>query len=305
MNELDTADVPALAGTALPPDRNPAIAYLASLTDGPGRTSMRSTLDLIATMPGFSAAACPWQSIRIEHFNALRSTLAEGYTPATANKYMTALRQIARQAWRLGEMPIEEYQRIAAVRNVAHERRPRGRALDGKELQALFGACNDGTPAGARDAAAFAMPFGCGLRRAEAAAVALADYDPASGTLRVGKGGPRALGPCAGRGDARDCRPGRRARDRSRPATRPGIEVRRRAGRCRTLPARTHAPAETTDDAGRHRRPFDGRSSPHLPGRREDRARALLRHRRIVSRIGNRPLSAAGRPAPSGARSAH
>ena len=53
----------------------------------------------------------------------------------------------------------------------------------------MFAACADGTPAGARDAAAFALMFGMGMRRAEVAAARLDDYEADSGTLRViGKG---------------------------------------------------------------------------------------------------------------------
>ena len=75
----------------------------------------------------------------------------------------------------------EEYQRAAAVRNVKGSRLPTGRALEGGEIRALFAACADGTPAGARDAAAFALMFGMGMRRAEVAA-RLADYEADSGT---------------------------------------------------------------------------------------------------------------------------
>ena len=83
----------------------------------------------------------------------------------------------------------EEYQRAAAVRNVKGSRLPAGRALEGGEIRALFAACADGTPAGARDAAAFALMFGMGMRRAEVAAARLAGYEADSGTLRViGKG---------------------------------------------------------------------------------------------------------------------
>ena len=83
----------------------------------------------------------------------------------------------------------EDYQRAAAVRNVKGSRLPAGRALEGGEIRALFAACADGAPAGARDAAAFAMMFGMGMRRAEVAAARLADYEADSGTLRViGKG---------------------------------------------------------------------------------------------------------------------
>ena len=184
------ATLPALPqGAPLPLDRHPAAVYLASLADGPGRASMRSTLAQVARMLGTTIEACPWHSLRFAHVAALRTQLAERYAPATANKYLSAIRQVCRQAWLLGLMDGEDYHRAAAVGNVKGSRLPAGRALDGGELQALFGACSDGTAAGARDAAAFAMMFGCGLRRAEAIAASLADYDPESGAIRiVGKG---------------------------------------------------------------------------------------------------------------------
>ena len=185
------AAVPALppATEPLPMDRHPAAVYLASLADGPGRASMRSTLATAAAMLGSTIEACPWQSLRFAHVAALRSAFAERFAPATANKYLSAIRQVMRQAWLLGLMDSDDYHRAAAVRNVKGSRLPTGRALDGGELRALFEACADGTPAGARDAAAFAMMFGCGLRRAEVAGADLEDFDPESGRLRViGKG---------------------------------------------------------------------------------------------------------------------
>ena len=183
--------LPALPATtaALPPDRHPAAVYLASLADGPGRASMRSTLAKVAEMLGASLEACPWHELRFAHVAAMRALLAERFAPATANKYLSAIRQVMRQAWLLGLMDGEDYQRAAAVPNVKGSRLPRGRALDGGELQALFQVCADRTAAGARDAAAFALMFGCGLRRAEAVAADVANYDSASGALRViGKG---------------------------------------------------------------------------------------------------------------------
>ena len=50
---------------------------------------------------------------------------------------------------------------------------PSGLVLGAGEIVALFRACADGTPAGASDAAAFALMFDYGLRRAEAVTVAL------------------------------------------------------------------------------------------------------------------------------------
>jgi site-specific recombinase XerD len=58
-----------------------------------------------------------------------------------------------------------------------------GRALTLGELMALVASCNDGTKAGARDAAMLAVVYSCGLRRAEIVGLDLADY--ADGVLTV------------------------------------------------------------------------------------------------------------------------
>ena len=77
MNELATApadvvDVPALpAATVLAPDRHPVAVHLASLADGPGRVSMRSTLAHAAAMLVTALDACPWQELRFAHVTAL------------------------------------------------------------------------------------------------------------------------------------------------------------------------------------------------------------------------------------------
>ena len=74
-------------------------------------------------------------------------------------------------------------------------RLPAGRALPAGEIRALFDVCaGDRTPAGSRDAAAFAMLFGAGLRRSEAVGVQLDDYEPDSGALTItGKGNRQRL----------------------------------------------------------------------------------------------------------------
>lgn len=183
-------NLPALqTAPPLPADRNPAALYLASLADGPGRVSMRSTLKKIAETLGYGIETCPWHELRYQHVMALRTMVTERYAPKTANKYLCCIRSTLRQAWRLGLMPTEDFQRAIDVPSINGSRLPAGRALDASELRALFEACNDGTPAGARDAAALALMFGCGLRRAEAVAVTLEDFDPSTGALKIlGKG---------------------------------------------------------------------------------------------------------------------
>ena len=175
---------------ALPAERNPAIVYLASLRAGEGRRSMASTLSQVASMLGFSdAASCPWHELRHHHVAALRAALAERYAPATANKALAAIRGALRAAWRLDLIPTDAFHRAVDVPPVRGARLPAGRSLEPAEIQALFSVCADGTPGGARDAAAFALLFGCGLRRAEAVAVQIADHDADTGAIRViGKG---------------------------------------------------------------------------------------------------------------------
>ena len=55
------------------------------------------------------------------------------------------------------------------------------------EVRRLFETCGD-KPGGARDAAMLALLYGCGLRRSEAVALLLDDYDHGKVTVRSGKG---------------------------------------------------------------------------------------------------------------------
>ena len=185
---MNIPSVPAI--DALPAERNPASVYLSSLAAGEGRRSMVSTLSQLAAMLGYDdAESCPWQELRHHHVAALRVMLAKRYAPASANKSLAAIRGVLRAAWRLDLIPTEAYHRAIDVAPVRGVRLPAGRSLDASEIRALFSVCANGTAAGARDAAAFALLFGCGLRRAEAVALEMADHDARTGATRVlGKG---------------------------------------------------------------------------------------------------------------------
>ena len=183
---------PALAGSpGARAGENPAAVYLAALADGPSRDGMRSTLDQIAALAGFpDAAAVPWPEFRFQHVAAVRSAAAAALAPATANKYVSALRGVLKASWRLGQIDTEDYMRAIDVPLVRGSRLPSGRALDSGEVGRLFAVCaEDASPAGKRDGAAFSLLYGVGLRRAEAVALQLADYDRNDGALAVrGKG---------------------------------------------------------------------------------------------------------------------
>ena len=103
---------------------------------------------------------------------------------------LSAVRGVVRAAFPDGAISAADYLRLKMVKGVEAHRQPSGRSLDAGEAAALFRACTaERTPSGTRDAATFALMYGAGLRRAEAAALDLADYNRETGALRViGKG---------------------------------------------------------------------------------------------------------------------
>lgn len=155
---------------------------------------MRAALDLVARMLTSGAAdaqTLDWSAVRYQHAQAVRSDLAERYKPATVNKALSGLRGVLREAWRLGLITSEDYRRAADLEAIKGESLPPGRALTAGELKALLAACSaDETAAGARDAALLALLYGAGLRRSEAVALDVSDYDVATGMMvvRHGKG---------------------------------------------------------------------------------------------------------------------
>lgn len=185
--------IPAPQPVATPADRHPALVYLARLAPS-GRRTMRAALDTIArivTGGRADADTLPWPELRYQHTQALRTALADRYAPATANKHLSALRGVLRECWRLGLMGADDCHRACDLTAVRGSTLPAGRALAAGELAALFAACvEDHTAGGARDGALLAVLYAGGLRRAEAVALDLADYDVDGGglTVRRGKG---------------------------------------------------------------------------------------------------------------------
>lgn len=189
------------AVTPTPLDQNPAAIYLASLAPGSRRT-MRTALTVIAGLLGIPehrdaegrdlrCLDVPWASLRYQHTIAIRARLQEQYAPATANKLLAALRRVLKESRRLGQISADDYDRAVDLSSIRAQRLPRGRLVTDGEVLALLRACaDDATAAGARDAAILALLRGAGLRRAEAADLDLADYNPESGaiTVRSGKG---------------------------------------------------------------------------------------------------------------------
>ena len=210
MNELDqpapTEQPTELAILALPGlDQNPAAVYLATLRPV-GRRGMERALNLMAELAGgtddkgravYTALTLPWHQLRYQHTAAIITALRErDYRPATINHALAALRGVLYQAWKLGQLNTEDYNRAKDIKSVRGDTLLRGRALETEELAALLGACvKDKTPLGARDAALISVLYGAGLRRSEVVKLTRADYEAKQGklTIRGGKGGKDRL----------------------------------------------------------------------------------------------------------------
>jgi len=151
-----------------------------------------STLLLSARPPVLVAPAMNprmWASPAVqENVAALRAVLIEqGARPASVNLVLSAIRGTMKDAWRLGQIDAEHLARVTDVPNVKSEQLASGRHVEAGEIRRLFEECGH-DPVGARDAAMLGLLYGCGLRRAEAVALELADYDDGAVKVRAGKG---------------------------------------------------------------------------------------------------------------------
>ncbi len=184
-----------LVPVQLPTSQRAARAYIGCLAAGsrPTQASALRTIAQLLAGEGADPDTLPWGQVGYQHAQLLRQTLAERYGPRTANRHLSAFRGVLREAWLLGQMAAEDYQRIcAAIRNVKGDRLLAGRALDRGEVKALAHGCvaDRNQAAGLRDVALIGLLYSSGLRRAEAVALEVADYDPETGAVAVlsGKG---------------------------------------------------------------------------------------------------------------------
>jgi len=157
---------------------------------GPGsRRTMAQALGVVAGLFGQTVETLDWSAFRYQHTQAVRARLLETRSPGGTNKILAALRGVLKESWRLGQIDAETHHRAADLPSVRGERLPVGRALSTRELQKLFRVCaKDEQPAARRDAALLPILYGGGLRRSEAVALDVTDYNPETTELRVREG---------------------------------------------------------------------------------------------------------------------
>lgn len=178
--------------TRVPPDKNPALVYVASLPSPHSRRNAARHLNHIAGLLGQpDAIAMNWGAVEYQHVALVRTQLMSQYSPKSVNVMLSALRGVLKETWRLGYMTAEQYQRTIDVKNVKGETLPAGRDIKTGEFLALSQVCyEDESAAGVRDSAIIGILYTCGIRRAELVGLQVSDFEPETGQIKVieGKG---------------------------------------------------------------------------------------------------------------------
>lgn len=175
----------------------PAWVYVHSLAKGDSQRTMISALRTLVQIifPDLpleedTIYRFPWAHLRYEHTSVLRSELADRYDFTTANKHLSALRQVLKHAWLLKLMDVEDYMRAISIKDIRGNKEPSGRLVTGEEFARMVQAClNDVRPQGVRDLALLVVLYVTGLRRSELSKLNFEDYSSSNQALKIrGKG---------------------------------------------------------------------------------------------------------------------
>ena len=167
---------------------SPAAAYLETVSTGSRRTVQQSMASLASMVAGVDTDPMKlrWEKLSRADTVGLRSELKEKFAPATANKMLSVLRGVLRAARDMGLMTEGAFQTAASLERVKASAAVSGASVTPVVVGGLFESCaKHPGAAGRRDAALLAVFLSSGLRRAEAAALDMADYDAASGRLHI------------------------------------------------------------------------------------------------------------------------
>jgi integrase len=169
---------------------HPAAVYLAGLGDGSQRT-IRYALNTIASL--LTAGECDaltldWTKLRYHHTAAVRVALMRKLAPVTANKMLSALRRVLKEAYKLNGMDGDSYNKAIDFPNIEGVSEERGRSLTREEITALLDSCSSESIIDIRDGALIAILRGTGLRRSELVKLELRDWNSNNESLVVRRG---------------------------------------------------------------------------------------------------------------------
>ena len=187
--------------------QNPAAVYIHSLQSPSSQATQRDALNAVARkLLGIEdikqrsagvgrddAFLFDWATLRYEHTSAIQTWLLSTHAPATARRYIAAVKGTLKAAWRMGQMADGDYLRAIDLGSIKGST-PTGRMLSPEEVAALLATCATGAPTiGTRDAAILMIMVLYTARRFEITTIQYSDYIPEykSGVARLvlhGKG---------------------------------------------------------------------------------------------------------------------
>jgi integrase len=171
--------------------RHPVATYLARLAPS-AMPSQRGALNNVAKLVSggrHGAWTFPWHCLTYHDMAALRAHLMNHLKHTTANNRMVAVRGVLKECRRLGLMSREAFDQATDVERIKGESLPAGRHVAPHEVAKLMQhLARIQTVSARRDAAAWAILFGTGIRRAELQGLQLHEYDPDGPSLKVMKG---------------------------------------------------------------------------------------------------------------------
>lgn len=182
----------------------PAELYVASLGTETSRRTAKETLRrltriLTGRLGEDDWRSVPWENLTARETTLLRTALLEQNAPSTVKLSLSVLRGVLKQAFRLGMMSAEIYQRAIMLDPVRAESAPFGRMLSPDEIRALAAhLARLPSPRGPMLRALFAIALGAGLRREELATLSVGAVALDNRHLRVmGKGRRERIQPIA------------------------------------------------------------------------------------------------------------
>lgn len=190
----------ALSHSAKNPSESAVRTYLFGRLNSPhSRRSQTSALDIMARILSNGAHGLyeyAWHALTYQDAMLLKTFLAERthYKPATINRFLSALRGVVEECWRLELMPVDTKMRIQSVQSVKSTGAARQKSLVDQDMIAeIIKATNSEKHfmLGARDRAMIAIMYQAGLRRSEIAALTAKDIEIERGRLYIAdsKGG--------------------------------------------------------------------------------------------------------------------
>lgn len=171
---------------------SPSLRYINSLSSDRSKTTMDYALNRVSKMMnGQDHVNFPWEKLNVDVVQYIKDKLVkDSLRPTTINTYLTAIKQVCKNAWLDKLMDHDTYLRISNVSGVKGKRVSKGRSLQAEEIKKLLTTCSDKSkPTNIRDAAIIVIMRSCGLRREEVVTLKKSSINSSNREINIlGKG---------------------------------------------------------------------------------------------------------------------